>query len=165
MFNWVRRRVDPDELMAIVLIGVCAWRAVAAWNDLVGKPRDAPHLHLDPHFRAILWMVCALISLIGLRIPRGSKLRFWAHSPMGAGLMFSFVLASYTASWVVSWPAVDWVFDDELIKGDPNAWGSMPYYFLGMMWALAITVAPWDWNYLRRSRSTWRPGRLEKKRG
>lgn len=160
MIGWIRRHADPDELLVIIYAAVCLWRAAATWQDLVGKPRDAPHLQIAPHDRAWMWVACALVGTVGLLVPRGSRFRFWAHSPMGAGFMFSFVLASYTASWVTSWPIVDAILDDEIIKGDPHAWGSMPYYLLGLGWAIVLMLAPWDWTFL--DRRTPRPGRLQK---
>lgn len=161
MIRWISRRVDPDELMTIIFSMVCFWRCSAAWCDLVGKPTDAPHLHIPPHWRAVLWFACGAIGLLALRVPRRCKLREWALSPSGMGAMFTFVLSSYLASWFVSWPFIDPLIDDDIFVGDPHAWGSMPYYLLGVLWCLAVQLAPRDWSYLYRT--TRRPGRLERK--
>lgn len=162
MLLLIRRRLDPDEALTLVYAFVCVWRGVAAWSDLVGKPRDAPHLHIPPHWRALLWFGCAAVGVVALRFRRGSGFRSWALSPMGIGGMFTFVLGSYLSSWLVSWRPVDILVDDSVLQGDPHAWGSIPYYMLGVLVSVCLILCPWDWTYL--DRPSPRPGRLEKKR-
>lgn len=161
MIAWLRRHADPDECLVIIIAIGCVWAGWATWHDILGKPRDAPHLRIPGTWRSFIWWGCALVGLVALRFPRGCWARRWAHSFLGIGFMISFRLGSYLASWVCSWDWVDALIPDETIKGDPLAWGSMWLYYIGEVAVLCLMLAPWSWDYLNAAHG--RRGRLQRK--
>lgn len=162
MIQWIRRHADPDECLVILLAILCVWAGWSTWNDLGGRPKDAPHLRIPGEARAFMWWGCAALGLLALRMRRGCWVRRWAHSFMGMGFMVSLRLVSYTTSWVLSWEWVDRFIPDKLVEGDPHAWGSIWLYLWAEVGLIALMFAPYDWSYL--NQQTHRPGRLERPR-
>lgn len=161
MIRWIRSHADPDECLAILLAGICLWAGWATWNDIIGKPKDAPHLRIHGEVRAFMWWGCAFVSLAALRLPRTCRTRRWAHGFLGVGFMINLRLGSYLASWVASWGWIDNVLPDDIMQGDPRAVGSMWIYVGLDVLVMCLMLAPWSWSYL--DKKPMRGGRLEKK--
>ena len=156
--HWIRRHLDPDEILTLIIAGAWIYAGVSTWHDLIGHPRDAPHLRIPGQIRASMWIGTAVLSLVALRLSRVCGLR--RFSAIALGLTPTVRLASYLFSWVASWPIVDAVLDDRAIVGDPRAWGSLWIYVALDALVLARVLAPWSWRYL--DEIPTRRGRMER---
>ena len=157
MSTWIRRHADPDELLTVIIAVAWLWAGWSTWHDLIGHPRDAPHLRIAGHVRAVLWWASAAAALVGLRLPRTCGARKWSAAALG--LMPTVRLGSYTASWAASWSFVDPLIPNDVMVGDPNAWGSLWIYVLLDVLVAARILAPWSWSYL--DAMSTRRGRME----
>lgn len=159
MTTWIRKHVDPDELLTILVCAGWMWAGASTWADLIGKPRDAPHLRIPGEVRAVVWWVTAAAPLLTLRLSRTCALR--RSALVGLLIMPTVRLTSYVFSWVASWELVDGFIPDRWIIGDSHAWGSLWIYMVLDVLVVCTILAPWSWVYL--DRSPRRAARLEHK--
>lgn len=150
MFGKLTKRLDPDEIVTLVVAGLWMWAGWSTWNDLTGKPKNAPHLMIPGEWRSILWWATAVFAVWGLRLPRRCKLRRFSIAFLA--LMPSVRLFSYTASWVFSWEIIDRLIPDTVLSGDQNAWASIWVYLALDFMVLLLAKSPWSWGYLHRSK-------------
>lgn len=138
-------RVGPSGALLLALGFLWVWAGVATWNDLIGRPRDAPHLMFDGHIRSAIWIGTGLLAIYAHLVR--SNLRALAN-----GLLFimpTVRLVSYAFSWVISFELVDGFVPDRVLEGDPNAYGSMWIYLAIDLLVLCSMWAPRTWEALR----------------
>lgn len=158
---WIRRHVDPDEALTIL---ICTTYLVMAWavasDSVMPGPHDAPYARIDHTLRAGGWVISAITAAAALRLPRVCWARRWSQVLLI--VMPGLCAASYGIALAASWEWADLFIPDSWTMGDPRAGGSAAIWTIALLPIMCLWIAPWDWTYL--DRKPCRHGRLVKGR-